>query len=404
MSDELMLSQADALINPEAAVQSIRKAYVRDQMDRASAAVAASGIAMTAFGLQRLIAAEDAAAFCKSLASEGDDSEEEENLVVEWCVHNSAAVVSTMQAMNALTDCRYEETEGLATQTAEHSAAGRTAWQRLVDKDPDLSDQSELTLWVGVLQRLPLLARIFDAQGKAQQHLFNGDRQRYLEDQGLILDLVADERRIPVAANDAYAPVFRQLLHQTEQTVRAQLNFVQRSLDAEHVGRFQPAGRKVFIVHGHDDAAWLSLGVMLKEEFGLESVVLKREASGTRPLIEKFEAEAKNCAFAIALITPDDKVTKGKAVTLQARPNVLFELGWFYGRLGPGRVTIIQKGRATALPSDLAGIVTLVYSANITEVLVELRQELRATGLIVPARTRRAPATRSATRTKRSSR
>jgi predicted nucleotide-binding protein len=82
--------------------------------------------------------------------------------------------------------------------------------------------------------------------------------------------------------------------------------------------------------------------------------------------------------------------------TLQARPNVLFELGWFYGRLGPGRVTIVQKGAGTELPSDLRGIVTLVYDKDVKEVLLDLRAELDTAGLLAkpPAKARR-PAART---------
>ena len=49
--------------------------------------------------------------------------------------------------------------------------------------------------------------------------------------------------------------------------------------------------------------------------------------------------------FAIALVTPDDVVKKAGKSQWQARPNVLFELGWFYGRLGPQRLLVLVEGR-----------------------------------------------------------
>jgi hypothetical protein len=39
----------------------------------------------------------------------------------------------------------------------------------------------------------------------------------------------------------------------------------------------------------------------------------------------------------------------------QARPNVIFELGWFYGSLGHSRVCILFKN-GTQIHSDLGGI------------------------------------------------
>ena len=72
---------------------------------------------------------------------------------------------------------------------------------------------------------------------------------------------------------------------------------------------------------------------MLKERFGLIPVLLAEKPSRGRSIIEKFESEAEDIAFAFVPLTPDDLVAKGEQEYSQARPNVLFELGWFYGRL-----------------------------------------------------------------------
>lgn len=400
MPDEVGPSETATLMNPEAAVEALRVAFAQGQADLVETAVRTSALAMMAFGLQRQSAVDDAEALALSLQVRADEQADDDvRVFVGWAAHGAGAVAATARAMRAVIDCQFDLTAGLAEQVAQHSRAASGAWQQMLRIEPDAAHQPELALWVGVLKRLPLLARMFDAQASAQRHLLLGDRARYVEGVQQVLKIVEDERRMVVPVDDAYAPVIRQLLAVTAKGMQAQLDYVGRSINATDLGRFLPAGRKVFIVHGHDEGAWRGLKELLEDEFGLDTLVLKQEPSATRTLIQKFEAEAADCAFAIVLVTPDDLVRKGKLSTLQARPNVLFELGWFYGRLGPGRVTIVQKGGGTELPSDLRGIVTLVYEQNVKEVLLDLRAELDAAGLLAkPAAKTRRPAARPARR------
>jgi predicted nucleotide-binding protein len=108
------------------------------------------------------------------------------------------------------------------------------------------------------------------------------------------------------------------------------------------------------------------------------------------------------CAFAFALMTPDDQVRidLGKpdardyydhpAVQelrrlgqqyAQARPNVIFELGWMYGLLGRDRVCILFK-EGTQIYSDLEGIERFVFKQSVNEVTLEIERELKASGLL----------------------
>ena len=52
---------------------------------------------------------------------------------------------------------------------------------------------------------------------------------------------------------------------------------------------------------------------------------------------------APNVAYAFAIFTPDDIVRTQAREYLQARPNVIFELGWFYSKLWRGKVSILFK-------------------------------------------------------------
>jgi predicted nucleotide-binding protein len=80
-------------------------------------------------------------------------------------------------------------------------------------------------------------------------------------------------------------------------------------------------------------------------------------------------------------MTPDDQVFSRSGEAQQARPNVIFELGWFYGRLGRSRVCILSK-RGTAIHSDLSGIVRVEFIENIQEAIAGIEGELRRAGLI----------------------
>jgi predicted nucleotide-binding protein len=96
-------------------------------------------------------------------------------------------------------------------------------------------------------------------------------------------------------------------------------------------------------VHGHDEVNLLKLRALIKDRFGLTPVILMEEASSGQTIIEKFERVASEAAFCLVLITPDDQVSSLQGEATQARPNAIFELGWFYGRLGRARVCILAK-------------------------------------------------------------
>ncbi|MCH8069469.1 MAG: nucleotide-binding protein, partial [Candidatus Marinimicrobia bacterium] len=141
--------------------------------------------------------------------------------------------------------------------------------------------------------------------------------------------------------------------------------------------------RTVFIVHGHDEANTLRLEKLLGDHWNLEPIVLRDRPGKGRTLIEKFEQEAKQSAYAFVLFTPDDLIDvpqSGESYT-QARPNVIFELGWFYGRLSRERVCILFK-KGTKIPSDLGGINRIEYSESIEEKILDIEKELKAAGLL----------------------
>lgn len=115
--------------------------------------------------------------------------------------------------------------------------------------------------------------------------------------------------------------------------------------------------RRVFVVHGHDEAALQGLARFL-EKLGLEAIILKEQPDQGRTIIEKFEETADDIGFAVVLLTPDDlgASVKAEASDARARQNVIFELGYFAAKLGRGRVCLLRKGHVE-IPSDLYGVI-----------------------------------------------
>ncbi|UVK56342.1 nucleotide-binding protein [Mesorhizobium sp. AR02] len=143
---------------------------------------------------------------------------------------------------------------------------------------------------------------------------------------------------------------------------------------------------KVFIVHGRDDAAKAELEIILAE-MGLEPVVLHRQADGGNTVIEKFEKHA-DVGFAFILLTPDEvaylaseeaKPDAEREKERRARPNVIFEFGYFVGRLGRARTCCLYRGNVV-LPSDLGGLVYKRFDRSVEEVAYGIQKELKAAG------------------------
>ena len=86
-------------------------------------------------------------------------------------------------------------------------------------------------------------------------------------------------------------------------------------------------------------------------------MILHEQANLGRTIIEKFEEHAQ-VGFAVALLTPDDVGSLKEEKTnlkSRARQNVIFEFGYFIGKLGRKRVCALVKGDVEK-PSDYDGV------------------------------------------------
>lgn len=121
--------------------------------------------------------------------------------------------------------------------------------------------------------------------------------------------------------------------------------------------------KKVFIVHGHDENLKNDVALFVERQ-GLESVILHQQASGGKTIIEKLE-ERSDVGFAIVLYTPCDvgRVSTARRNNPRARQNVIFEHGFFIGKIGRGKVVALVKG-AIEIPNDYSGVVYINHNEN----------------------------------------
>ena len=121
-------------------------------------------------------------------------------------------------------------------------------------------------------------------------------------------------------------------------------------------------GNKVFIVHGHDNELKLEVELFIKN-LGLTPVILHEQINNGNTIIEKFEKNTNEIGYAIILYTPCDKGFSSKDGEGRARQNVIFEHGFFIGKLGRKYVAAIKKDNVE-VPSDLSGILYIEYDTK----------------------------------------
>ena len=144
--------------------------------------------------------------------------------------------------------------------------------------------------------------------------------------------------------------------------------------------RFQRANNKnIFIVHGRNEMAKLSLANFL-HSLELNPIILHEQANRGRTIIEKFEENANLAGFAFVLLTPDDIGGENKeSLRPRARQNIILELGFFMGVLSRERVCCIYR-RSVEIPSDIYGVVYLLYNERIDECFHLITRELKHAG------------------------
>jgi predicted nucleotide-binding protein len=145
---------------------------------------------------------------------------------------------------------------------------------------------------------------------------------------------------------------------------------------SEEIGK---SSNEVFIAHGHDEEMKLAVENVLNK-LGLDPIILHEKADKGRTVIEKI-IDHSNVSFAVVLLSPDDiawtkdelsellpdniQYTKDELIKQakhRARQNVIFELGFFVGKLGREHVAVIHREVENfEMLSDYAGVLYIPY-------------------------------------------
>jgi len=145
----------------------------------------------------------------------------------------------------------------------------------------------------------------------------------------------------------------------------------------------ESASRKVFVVHGHNEAVRETCARFL-EKLGLEPIILHEKPNAGRTIIEKFHDYA-DVGFAVILLTGDDKGALKDSdlasLQLRARQNVILELGFFIAKLGRARVCALYEN-GVELPSDYNGVIFVPLDSS-GAWRFQLGRELKASGIDV---------------------
>lgn len=147
-------------------------------------------------------------------------------------------------------------------------------------------------------------------------------------------------------------------------------------------------GKKVFIIHGHDNGMKEEVARFI-EKIELTPIILHEQSNSGKTIIEKFEHHP-DVSYAIALLSPDDMgclMSEQDSARPRARQNVIFEFGYFIGKMGRDRVCGLVKNTSDTqieIPSDYSGVLYIDFDANGSWRLA-LVKELKAIGIEVDA-------------------
>lgn len=139
--------------------------------------------------------------------------------------------------------------------------------------------------------------------------------------------------------------------------------------------------RDVFVVHGRSNEMKETVARFL-EKLELKPIILHEQPSAGQTIIEKFE-KYSDARFAIVLLTPDDvgSLAQDSELRSRARQNVIFEWGFFVGKLGRKNVCALI-GEGLEKPSDMDGILCIPADSE-QAWKMRLVQELKVAGIEV---------------------
>lgn len=147
----------------------------------------------------------------------------------------------------------------------------------------------------------------------------------------------------------------------------------------------EPVKPQVFIVHGRDDGMKQTVARTI-ERLDLLPIILHEQNDKGLTIIEKFELNTHYAKYAIILLSPDDEgkiLGPDEEVKGRARQNVVFEFGYFVGKIGRENVFVLVKNpNEIEIPSDIHGLIYHTFDSQ-GKWRVELVSELIEAGFSV---------------------
>lgn len=186
----------------------------------------------------------------------------------------------------------------------------------------------------------------------------------------LVVDLFPAEGSIDIAISSFNVQFIQYFVDVLNEIINA-------NPEIENISAERVIGDTVFIVHGHDDALKAQIQLLLTRA-KVNNIVLHEQPDKGRTIIDKLIEESSSSNYAIALLSPDDKLEDGES---RARQNVILEIGYFIGLLGKERVRMLKKGNVE-IPSDLSGILYENYD-EAGAWKIKICNELQAVGINV---------------------
>ena len=135
---------------------------------------------------------------------------------------------------------------------------------------------------------------------------------------------------------------------------------------------------QIFVVHGHNEAMKQDVARTLAK-LDLDPIILNEKPNEGKTVMEKL-TDHSGVSFAVVLLSPDDMgypKDKTEDAKPRARQNVIFELGYFIGKLGRENVCVLyQKEKDFEKHSDFEGVLLTLYGTSDTwknELIKELK-------------------------------
>lgn len=143
----------------------------------------------------------------------------------------------------------------------------------------------------------------------------------------------------------------------------------------------QVRSNKIFVVHGQDNEMKTDVTQTL-QKLDLDPIILHETPNSEQTL-----SDYAHVSFAVVLLSPDDLAYPTEKTSdeakYRAKQNVIFELGYFLGRLGKQNVVAIyRKKKDFEVPNDYNRVVWIEYK---TGWYFELIKELQAANFDVDA-------------------